>query len=740
MKKSIRFLLLAVLTLVCGSVSADEAMGTTVTWQASNGDPLTTIYPDGNISLKWEEGGGDFAPKYSGSSVYFYNGNRLIVAGTAEDVVISKIVFTFSNGSVGLVTCNASGKNESTTGITNDTEAMTCTWEGEAGSLIFRASQRTGVRYISSIAVTYTGGSTGPVETAPVLNISNNTLGDTYDMDVNGVFVVYAKNEGNAAAENTKVTVSVDGTENTIWEIGTLAIGEEKWQNVKFNLEGLETGEHTVQLSLTADNAEAFNLEKTVTFTKKAPEATFSVSATDVTVPYGAESYQVVATVKNTSETVAAEGVQVMLQRNIQDVVEPQTVSLSAGEEKQVTFTVAAPEGGFTPGETGLWVVVKAYEKTMAQQEVVVTFEEAPVDETVIVSLTQILGISEIDLAAESNTISVWCENQSEIDVDATINVTLNGTALTPQTITLKAKDGGYASFTLPTDNLVAGQKAIVVATLIAENNTSETTTLTKEYDIVDSSVVVEPEFTLTADDVEVEFDEETINVTVNVENVSEVDANEVVVKLYNGLTVLGETTISSLAAGANQDVVFSFANTFTAGVYELQAMAGKAGCYIKVTVLEEPVTDLAITAITGTIELTAENSELSVYVNNNGNVDVNDVTLSILVGENVIGTSIISVMAGKSAICPVTISTEGLSEGNVEITAKVEVEGDATPDDNVYTYAFNVTTAIETVKVNTADMQIYTIGGKRVYSMRKGQVYIIRSAEGKNGKKTLVK
>ena len=122
----------------------------------------------------------------------------------------------------------------------------------------------------------------------------------------------------------------------------------------------------------------------------------------------------------------------------------------------------------------------------------------------------------------------------------------------------------------------------------------------------------------------------------------------------------------------------------------------------------------------------------------------MNDVTLSILVGENVIGTSIISVNAGKSAICPVTISTEGLSEGNVEITAKVEVEGDATPDDNVYTYAFNVTTAIETVKVSTADMQVYTIGGRKVNSLRKGQVYIIRSAEGrlqgKNGKKKQVK
>lgn len=101
-------MLLATLTMVCGNLLAqDEA--TTVLWEASSGDALTTIYPDANISLKWEEGGGDFAPRYSNGSVLFYNGNRLTVAGVTTDVTIQKIVFKFSSGSASLVLCDKSG-------------------------------------------------------------------------------------------------------------------------------------------------------------------------------------------------------------------------------------------------------------------------------------------------------------------------------------------------------------------------------------------------------------------------------------------------------------------------------------------------------------------------------------------------------------------------------------------------------------------------------------------------------
>ena len=262
----IRFTLLAVLTMVCGNLFAQDE--TTVTWEASSGNTLTTIYPDGNISLKWEEANGAFAPKYSGGNVYFYNGNRVTVAGKTSDVTLKKVVFTFADETNSLITVPENQGNYSAG-----------TWTGEQNSVTFRAARQTGVRYISAIEVTYTGGTTGPVETAPKLAISNTTLGTSYDMDANGVFVVYANNDGTAAAENAKLSVLVDGTENTAWEIGTLAIGEEKWKNMKFDVTKIEKGDHQVVLSLTADNAEAVTVEKTVTFTKKDPEATFTVSA-----------------------------------------------------------------------------------------------------------------------------------------------------------------------------------------------------------------------------------------------------------------------------------------------------------------------------------------------------------------------------------------------------------------------------------------------------------------------------
>ena len=92
---------------------------------------LLQYYEGYDVKLTWEEGGGDFSPKYSGESVYFYNGNRLIVAGTSTDVKITKVVVSFSGSKFGLVTCDSKGKNESTVGITNSSADMTSTWEGE---------------------------------------------------------------------------------------------------------------------------------------------------------------------------------------------------------------------------------------------------------------------------------------------------------------------------------------------------------------------------------------------------------------------------------------------------------------------------------------------------------------------------------------------------------------------------------------------------------------------------------
>lgn len=344
MTKTLRLLFLTVFSVLCGNTFAQE---TTVTWLASSGDALTTIYPDANISLKWEEGAGN-NPMYSEGNVVFYNGNRLTVAGVSNDVTISKIVFTFGKGEkASLVTCDSKGKNTSSTGISSSTETMTCTWTGETNSVIFRASANTGTRYISSIEVTYTGGTTTPVETAPVLAITQDNIADTYDMDKNDVFVVYYKNEGNAAAENAKLTLFVDGQENAAKEIGTLAIGVSDFWNAKYDVTNLEAGEHQVYLSLTADNAEAASTEaKTVTFTKAEPvEEGAEISINPIrgwSVEAGEQTVNVTVTVYNNG-TADAKDVTVQLYRSYGDgLCEPQTVDVPAGEEnnyKMLTFT-----------------------------------------------------------------------------------------------------------------------------------------------------------------------------------------------------------------------------------------------------------------------------------------------------------------------------------------------------------------------------------------------------------------
>ncbi len=334
-------MLVAALTVICGNISAQDGERT-VLWEASSGDPLVTIYADDNISLKWEEGGGDMAPKYASGSVYFYNGNRLTVAGVSADVTITKIVFTFSSDRISLVTCDNKGKNENADGITSNAADGTTTWQGETGSVCFRASKQTGPRYISSIAVTYTGGSEAPVEKAPVLAITDNTIGTTYDMDANGVFVVYAKNDGNAAADNARLTVFVDDKENAVWQIGTLAIGEEKWQNMKFSVDGIEAGEHQVYLTLTADNAEAVTTEATtVTFTRKEATASFELTAQPIEIQLPAETATAVVNVRNSS-LVDATDVKVNLWNN--GVIATQTIaSLPAGASQTVTFEFANP-------------------------------------------------------------------------------------------------------------------------------------------------------------------------------------------------------------------------------------------------------------------------------------------------------------------------------------------------------------------------------------------------------------
>lgn len=946
MKKTLRALFVAVLTMVWGSVFAQEV--SSVKWEASSGDALTTIYVGNDIKLTWAEASGDQAPRYSDGYARLLKNNTLTVEGVSTEVKISSIVISFKSS-------DDPGLSVNVGSVSNDYVNVVTTWTGDANSVKFTAKS---ARNIKSIEVFYTGAAPVVVK-APKLNISSTTIGDTYDMDTAPVFVVYYDNaEGTEVAENAKLTIYVDGTANKVEELGTLAVGaKDLWKNMKYDLTNLTAGEHQVYVSLTADDAEEAKTEaKTVTFTQKAPEATFTVSAAEtVTVAWGAENYQVVATVKNTSE-VAAEGVQVMLQQNLENVVDPQTISLAAGEEKKVTFTVPGP---FTAGEATLWVMVKAYDKTMAQQQVTVTFEEEPVVEvkdiaitavqgsidltletnyltvfvenkgnvdvvdapvavkagaTVIgtatvsakagetgfcsvvinttdmtagdlevtatvelegdanaddntltktvtvagapepeptfsvvaddvevefgatsfdivaavsntsevaaenvevklmqgtevvdtktvealaagattnvtftltdileagktaqyyvqvanqaqdevtvtfkeepivpvidMELTAVMGLTEIDLSAESNEVQVWYKNNSNVVVDkATITVVFNNKVIATEDVeNINVEANGYVTVALPTEGLTAGTVVTLAATIAADGDTNaDNNIITKSYNVINSAVA-ELTLELTAENVEAYLSAETVSIVVNVKNTSTVDAKDVKVVLYNGLTEIGEPQyIAFLAAGEDKDVTFVINNFTTVGSHDLSVMTGdgKFGTIATVVVSAdpvEPVYDLAITTVQGVIYLDVESNFVTVFVENKGNVDVVDATVTLTAGDKVLGTGVVSAHAGEefnTGFVSIPVSTEGLAEGTLEVTATVAVEDDVNVDDNTKTVTLKVTTTtgIESLKAQFGEkVQVYTLQGVKVNSVQKGKMYII------NGKKVLVK
>ena len=686
-------MLLAALTTVCGSMFAQEE--TTVTWEASSGDALTTIYPDANISLKWEDGGGDFGAKYVNGSVYFYNGNRVTVAGVTSDVTIKKIVFTFSGDRYSMVTCNAKGQNESSTGITNSSTDLTSTWEGEANSLIFRAPKQTKERYISSIAVTYTGGTTGPVVTAPKLNITTTNWNDTYDMDTNGVFVVYAKNEGNAAAENAKVTVYVDGAENTAWEVGTLAIGADNvWKNMKYNLEGIEAGKHQVKLALTAGNADAFEVEKEVTFTKATAEATFSIVANNVTVPYDATNFTVVAQLSNSSE-IAGANVKVELRDGIATVAASQTVeTLAASASTEVRLTV---EGGpFDAGKKTYYLYVN--DKYLNPVEV--TFEEAPVEDVYDLAITSISGTIEQD--NETNNVRVIVMNNGNVDItDAPITLTAGELTLN-STVSAIKNQTGWVDFAVPTAGFEPGEVDFTATVEVEGDATPADNTMTQKLTVV-AATAPEATFTVTAENVTVPYDATNFTVVALLTNTSEIAGINVKVELRDGITtVAASQTVETLAASASTEVRL----TVEGGSFD----AGKKTYYlyvndkylnpVEVTFEEQPVEqviDINLTAIQGISEINLkETNTVQVLFDNNSTVDELNATITLSLNGTEVETKAITknlnflsftlptegLTADEEATIVATLNVENNKEGN---TASLEqklnvVSGEAAP------------------------------------------------------------
>ena len=157
-------------------------------------------------------------------------------------------------------------------------------------------------------------------------------------------------------------------------------------------------------------------------------------------------------------------------------------------------------------------------------------------------------------------------------------------------------------------------------------------------------------------------------------------------------------------------------------------------------------VKDLAITQVScNDIDLAEQSHFVTVVVVNNGNVDIENAPVSIkaTIGgeEKIIGTDVISAKAGtegNTGSVNVSINTEGMTVGSLTMTISVEVEGDATPDDNTMPTEVNVadnTDGIATVNaVMKKGAKVYTIGGTKVGKVNEGGIYIV------NGRKVVVK
>ena len=701
MKKTLKLLLLAVMMMMGGSTLA----ATTVKWLASSGNSLSSsIAVDDYITLTWSMGGSEYNPKYQDGYVHFYSRNRVTVAGV-DGVTITKVAFTFKEG----------GSTQMNTWINSKTEGPNLTngvWTGEQNSIIFTTMRGSSTaRDISAVEVTYLKAGETAEEQFADMSITGSSLNTAVDLDNGGYFSVNYANIGDAAAQNAVLTVYVDGKANTTNELGTVAVAYKGTAYMYYNADAIEAGEYDVYLTIAADNdaAEPKGIKKTepvkVTFTKKAPEATFSVTAQDVTVAYDATSYDVVAKVTNTS-TVDAKDVVVSLY-NAGTVVATATVDVAAGATVDATLTVNG--GPFDAGRTQLQLTVGT-----ATKWIWVTVEEAPIVASIDMELVQFMTLSEINLK-ETNTVSVWYKNNSNVAVEtATVTLKVGGTVVETKTLeNIAVNATGSVNFTVPTTGLTAGTKATLEATVTAEgDNNADNNTITREYDVV-SGEPTEATFAVTAEDVTVAYDATSYTVTAQVENTSTVDATGVVVQLLSGTTVMAETTVDVAAGQTTEAQLTVNGGPFEAGKQEMQVIvANKVSKWVNITVEETPVVpvfDLAIVEVMGTIQLGAETNSVRVTVQNNGNQDITDAAVSVKFGNTELGTGTVSAKAGQTGWCMVSVNTDGLTAGEALLTATVSVENDATPDDNTMQGTVTVEAAVVelTFEVAASDVTV---------------------------------
>ena len=324
-------------------------------------------------------------------------------------------------------------------------------------------------------------------------------------------------------------------------------------------------------------------------------EPTFSVAAQDVTVGYGDASFTIEAVVKNTSD-VDAQGLTVKLLKGITEVqTKTLDLLLAAGEETTVTFTVNAPEEGFTAGKAIYYV-----QAGNAQAEVNVTFEGEPVVKTIDMAITAIQGLTQIDLSKE-NKVTVWYENVGEQDLENVVIMFSVNDDVQEQTVNVKAGRNGHVEFTLDvTSILPEDENAEIVAWVNVEGDVNpDNNKVTKVVPVIAGEAVL----SYNVLDVYAEKDAASFDVVVKVKNSGAVAAENVEVSVYDAQgSLLATETVETIAAGEEVDAVVTIEKTYTeTGVYrnELQVVVkGVEGSTWKsVTVLDDVTSIAAVKA-----------------------------------------------------------------------------------------------------------------------------------------------
>ena len=630
--------------------------------------------------------------------------------------------------------------------------------------------------YLSSVEITF--------EAAPIVEVKDIAVtgfSGSIDqaLESNSISVTL-ENKGNVQIDAATITLkageTVLGTGSLFAPIKVKEGDEEGkgFSNVTISKEvaqALTPGELTVTATAFVDGEASDKLTDNTfigTIQVKAapaPEATYTVTAANVNVEYGAPSFQIAAEVTNTSADVDATNVPVKLLKGITEVETKNIESLAHGAKTNVFFTITATEEApFTPGTNATYFVQV---DNKVQAEVTVTFKEQPVVPVKDIAITGIQGT--IDQSQESNIVTVLVENKGNVQIDAATftlkagEITL-GTGSLASPLKVKGGDSegtGYCSIIVSkavAETLTAGDLAVTAtvevegedADKLADNTFNGTIT-------VAAAPAPQATFTVTANDVTVKYGAPNFQIVAQVTNTSDIDATDVEVKLYKGATVKETKIIATFAKKTVENVFFTidaadFAEPGKTATYHV--MVGTAMAEVSVTFEQQPVAevkDLAITQVSASpIDLNVDSNQkfITVAVENNGNVDITDarivVTATINSEEVVLARDVISAKAGNdgnTGMKTVTLNTADLTVGELELTVAVEVEGDATPADNTVKKTIVVidtteTDGIEAIKaqLNGKNAQIFTIKGEKVSNITKAGLYIV------NGRKVVVK